>query len=197
MLLQRDPHSYQRHTSEVVCLFICLFIHYFSNCKVWNHYTMQNSSIGFWKTNVSVSKTCVSSEPKKTAFPYSLSQASVLNYRTGGFWSNAVSVFEKRRVKNCQSFQEQMMASLQDQFFQHCLFIVDKVFASTSEPQLQPPLSSKISKDSSKGGIFVYCLFIFIYLFITIGHVHCSILNALLPKPIEYLEYISTSNDVS
>ncbi len=102
---------------------------------------------------------------KKTAFPYSLSQASVLNYRTGGFWSNAVSVFEKRRVKNCQSFQEQMMASLQDQFFQHCLFIVDKVFASTSEPQLQPPLSSKISKDSSKGGIF-FLLFIYFYLFI-------------------------------
>ncbi len=126
---------------------------------------------------MSVSKTCVSSEPKKTAFPYSLSQASVLNYRTGGFWSNAVSVFEKRRVKNCQSFQEQMMASLQDQFFQHCLFIVDKVFASTSEPQLQPPLSSsKISKDSSKGGIF-FLLFIYFYLFIYYYNWSCALLN--------------------
>ncbi len=123
---------------------------------------------------MSVSKTCVSSEPKKTAFPYSLSQASVLNYRTGGFWSNAVSVFEKRRVKLCQSFQEQMMASLQDQFFQHCLFIVDKVFASTSEPQLQPP-PSKISKDSSKGGIF-FLLFIYFYLFIYYNW-SCALLN--------------------
>lgn len=48
LVLQRDPHSYQRRTSVVVCL----FIHYFSKCKVSNHYTMQNSSIGFWKTTL-------------------------------------------------------------------------------------------------------------------------------------------------
>ncbi len=92
LLLQRDSHSYQWNISVVVCVFVYLFI---------ISLTVTSQVITLCKTALLASEKHVSVEDmrfirtKKTAFQYSLSLA----YRTGGFWSNAVSVFEKRRVK--------------------------------------------------------------------------------------------------
>ncbi len=138
---------------------------------------------------MSVSKTCVSSERKR--------QHSHIRC----LWHIGLEVFGAMRCLclrrgewNCQSFQEQMMASLQFQFFQHCLFIVDKVFASTSETSAAASSFFKnVKRFLKRRNLFIVYLFINIYLFIKIGHVNCSLLNALLPNH----KYISTSNDVS
>ncbi len=137
---------------------------------------------------MSVSKTCVSSERKR--------QHSHIRC----LWHIGLEVFGamqclclRRGEWNCQSFQEQMMASLQFQFFQHCLFIVDKVFASTSETSAAASSFFKnVKRFLKRRNLFIVYLFICIYLLkldIWIAHywMHCY----------QNHKYISTSNDVS
>lgn len=93
LVLQRDPHSYQRQTSVVVCL----FIHYFSKCKVSNHYTMQNSSIGFWKSNVPLLKNMSFIRTEKDSIPIIIVSGIYVDLKNWRFFEQCMSVFEERR----------------------------------------------------------------------------------------------------